>query len=164
MSWTDIRIEKLKTLWGQGHTAAQIVDILGSTSRGSVMGKLHRLGLCNTERAVKPPPLMRPPSVTPRIKAVGRLTGHLPPATVIKKAPTPIIDDEAEVIPESERITILQLTEHTCKWPIGTPGTDNFRFCGKQKDITTPYCDGHGARAFVPAPPRKVSSHYEKVA
>lgn len=45
MSWTDERIEKLKSLWGQGLTASQIADDLGGVSRNAVIGKAHRLGL-----------------------------------------------------------------------------------------------------------------------
>ncbi|MFW2829764.1 GcrA family cell cycle regulator [Sphingomonas sp. ID0503] len=45
MSWTDERIERLKTLWGQGMTASQIAEELTGVSRNAVIGKAHRLGL-----------------------------------------------------------------------------------------------------------------------
>ena len=45
MSWTDERIERLKSLWTQGMTASQIADELGGVSRNAVIGKAHRLGL-----------------------------------------------------------------------------------------------------------------------
>ena len=45
MSWTDERIERLKTLWTEGNTASQIADALGGVSRNAVIGKAHRLGL-----------------------------------------------------------------------------------------------------------------------
>src|ERR1044072_9259256 len=44
MSWTDERIEQLKTLWMNGATASQIADDLGGVSRNAVIGKAHRLG------------------------------------------------------------------------------------------------------------------------
>jgi GcrA cell cycle regulator len=54
MSWTDERIEKLRSLWGQGLTASQIADELGAVSRNAVIGKAHRLGLESRPSPVKP--------------------------------------------------------------------------------------------------------------
>ena len=54
MSWTDERIERLKTLWTQGVTASQIADELGGVSRNAVIGKAHRLGLQARPSPVKP--------------------------------------------------------------------------------------------------------------
>ena len=45
MSWTTDREEKLKELWKKGHTASQIAEILGGTTRNAVIGKAHRLNL-----------------------------------------------------------------------------------------------------------------------
>ncbi|WP_019515977.1 GcrA family cell cycle regulator [Sphingomonas sp. Mn802worker] len=45
MSWTDERIDTLKTMWEAGQTASQIADALGGVSRNAVIGKAHRLGL-----------------------------------------------------------------------------------------------------------------------
>jgi GcrA cell cycle regulator len=54
MGWTDERIDKLKSLWGQGLTASQIADELGGVSRNAVIGKAHRLGLESRPSPVKP--------------------------------------------------------------------------------------------------------------
>ena len=58
MSWTQEREEKLKELWKKGHTASQIAEILGGTTRNAVIGKAHRLKLAaraasKTSRIVK---------------------------------------------------------------------------------------------------------------
>ncbi|OYY66351.1 GcrA family cell cycle regulator [Sphingomonas sp. 28-62-11] len=45
MSWTDERIDTLKTMWEKGLTASQIAESLGGVSRNAVIGKAHRLGL-----------------------------------------------------------------------------------------------------------------------
>lgn len=44
VSWSDERIERLKTLWKSGETASEIGEELG-LSRGAIMGKVHRLDL-----------------------------------------------------------------------------------------------------------------------
>ena len=45
MSWTEEKVEKLKKLWSKGHTASQIAEALGDTTRNAVIGKAHRLNL-----------------------------------------------------------------------------------------------------------------------
>lgn len=51
-------------------------------------------------------------------------------------------------IPEERRLSLLQLNEHTCKWPIGDPLTPDFYFCGQHSDEGKPYCDFHSRRAY----------------
>ncbi len=53
MSWTDERIDRLKSLWEKGLTASQIADELGGVSRNAVIGKAHRLGLKSRPSPVK---------------------------------------------------------------------------------------------------------------
>lgn len=53
MSWTDQRIDQLKTLWEKGLTASQIAEELGGVSRNAVIGKAHRLGLKSRPSPVK---------------------------------------------------------------------------------------------------------------
>ncbi len=54
MSWTDERIETLKTMWEAGQTASQIAEALGGVSRNAVIGKAHRLDLQSRPSPVKP--------------------------------------------------------------------------------------------------------------
>ena len=54
MSWTDERIDTLKTMWADGATASQIAEKLGGVSRNAVIGKAHRLGLKARPSPVKP--------------------------------------------------------------------------------------------------------------
>ena len=45
MSWNDERVNTLKKLWAEGHSASQIAKQLGGVTRNAVIGKVHRLGL-----------------------------------------------------------------------------------------------------------------------
>ena len=57
MSWTEEREAKLKELWEKGHTASQIAEMLGGTTRNAVIGKAHRLKLAGRvapKKAEKP--------------------------------------------------------------------------------------------------------------
>ena len=53
MSWTDERIDQLRSMWEKGLTASQIADELGGVSRNAVIGKAHRLGLKSRPSPVK---------------------------------------------------------------------------------------------------------------
>ena len=53
MSWTDERIDRLKTMWEKGLTASQIAEDLSGVSRNAVIGKAHRLGLQSRPSPVK---------------------------------------------------------------------------------------------------------------
>jgi GcrA cell cycle regulator len=68
MSWTDERIDKLRTMWEGGATASQIADELGGVSRNAVIGKAHRLGLKARPSPVKPneKPAARPAAAPPK--------------------------------------------------------------------------------------------------
>jgi len=43
-TWTNERIETLKTMWAEGHHTLKIAEAIG-VSRGAVIGKAHRLCL-----------------------------------------------------------------------------------------------------------------------
>lgn len=45
------------------------------------------------------------------------------------------------------RVTLVQLNEHTCKWPIGDPREAGFGFCGAKPIAGKPYCERHAMRA-----------------
>ena len=45
MSWTEEKVTKLRELWGKGHTASEIAEKMGGTTRNAVIGKAHRLNL-----------------------------------------------------------------------------------------------------------------------
>jgi GcrA cell cycle regulator len=42
----------------------------------------------------------------------------------------------------------LDLNERMCRWPIGHPGDNDFRFCGAQRIPGRPYCADHCAVAY----------------
>ena len=53
-TWDETREAKLKELWEKGHTASQIAEILGGTTRNAVIGKAHRLKLAGRVQPRKP--------------------------------------------------------------------------------------------------------------
>ena len=58
-------------------------------------------------------------------------------------------------IGNARRLTLMELTERTCKWPVGDPATDNFWFCGLPTQAGKPYCEAHVGVAFQPMSSRR---------
>jgi GcrA cell cycle regulator len=158
MSWTDERVEMLKKLWADGLSASQIAAELGGITRNAVIGKVHRLGLSG--RAKSPSssaPRPRKPRSHTHLLRVPRpsMRGNtaLAHAFEYDLAEEPELLDN--VIPIGQRRTILELTEETCRWPIGDPGSPEFFFCGGQSLTSLPYCAYHSRVAYQPANVRR---------
>lgn len=59
------------------------------------------------------------------------------------------------VVPLSERVTIMDLREYMCRWPVGDPTSPSFRFCGARSVTGMPYCAHHAAIAYQPVLDRR---------
>jgi GcrA cell cycle regulator len=62
---------------------------------------------------------------------------------------------EDVVVPISRHLKLVELNEHTCKWPIGDPLQEDFHFCGNDSAENAPYCTYHSRLAFQPASDRR---------
>ncbi|TMV63736.1 GcrA cell cycle regulator, partial [Thioclava sp. BHET1] len=60
-----------------------------------------------------------------------------------------------EVEKRARKLTLMELTERTCKWPIGDPATDDFWFCCLGTQAGKPYCEAHVGVAFQPMSSRR---------
>ena len=65
------------------------------------------------------------------------------------------LKDLLKVEMKSKKISLMDLTERTCKWPIGDPATDKFWFCGHEAEPGKPYCKTHISIAFQPITQRR---------
>ena len=168
MSWTDERVDRLKKLWADGLSASQIAAELGGVSRNAVIGKVHRLNLpgraksggSSASRAKRVSSASRGgyAARSGATRSIPRTRG----ATALK--PDIIADAVAEidtrpvedvVVPIFRKLPLTELTEKTCKWPIGDPLQDDFYFCGAECDEGSPYCSYHSKLAFQPTADRK---------
>ena len=141
MSWTSEKVEKLKELWSKGHTASQIAEMLGDTTRNAVIGKAHRLNL-----AARAPSKQH--SNAPKSKEDKQVIrrGNAP---MSRKAKFQSILLDKNFEPENPK-SLEELSEDTCKWPIGHPNEESFYFCGRKPEEDFPYCKLHVLYAFQP--------------
>ena len=97
---------------------------------------------------VEPPSRARTMPSAPRIpQAVRDMAGRPfePPREAVKLA-------------DGSYATVLTITDHMCKWPIGDPGSDAFRFCGRRTEADEPYCTAHSRVAYQPSRRRSASA------
>lgn len=151
MDWTAEAIERLKALWAEGHSTAEIGRRMG-ISKNAVVGKAHRLNLparpspIRRDAAPRPAPVPRAPRPMSVARAAPppmlRPAPAVPPAPVVSAAPpAPVLRAFPAARP--------RMGSRSCCWPIGEPGTSGFRFCGGDPMAGKPYCTEHAALAYV---------------
>jgi GcrA cell cycle regulator len=147
MDWTTEAIDRLRALWAEGHSTAEIGRRMG-ISKNAVVGKAHRLQL-----SARPSPIRREASA-PRPAPAGR-GATLPPLRVAA-GPAPLRREPARMIAPAAppRATAVvrpfsRANARSCCWPIGEPGTVGFRFCTAEAMNPKPYCAEHAALAYV---------------
>ena len=141
MEWNDETIARIRALWAEGLSTSEIGRRMGIT-KNAVVGKAHRLNL-----PARPSPIRRTPGEKPvrRVAArrtvgptlptlqaarpaaaPGTATGPAPALNVVR-APVALRPVPVQPRPPG-RVS-------ACCWPLGEPGTPEFRFCG---DPTVP--------------------------
>jgi GcrA cell cycle regulator len=163
MDWTEETIERLRALWAEGLSTAEIGRRMG-ISKNAVVGKAHRLNL-----PARPSPIRRDANAgAPRPPTPRRVTGPtLPPLATSQAAPLPELPRAplaAKPIPPepvpAPKPALRPVTPRigrsvACCWPIGEPGTSSFRFCDADAAPGKPYCADHAAVAYVKVKDRR---------
>lgn len=131
--WTEERVKTLKAMWANGASQNDVAVAL-DMSRGSVAGKLSRLGLGNRGfHAVKGQPRKRRafrPSVEGALKA--------------EPLPEPILD-----VPSHQRVRLLDLRPKQCRFFCGEVGQPDAGFCPEKAVDGRSWCAGHARLVFA---------------
>lgn len=160
IDWNDENISTLKKMWGSGHSATQIAAEIPYASRSAVLGKVSRLKLAprretNARAATQAVDKINPgwergrprapaPAAIPRKEKPSRIASSIfGNFTHAKPDPEPIPDTDPS---DGRGIGLLELRNHTCRWPKGNPAHADFLYCGDPsanlKD-GRPYCPFH---------------------
>lgn len=146
-AWTDDRVGRLKTLWLEGRSAAQIArDLDHGLTRSAVLGKVYRLGLSAARARPRASVLPRPsPPKRRRSQSTGALQAIAEPA----------------LVPEQGEANLLSVRRGQCRWPYGDPNAQDFSFCGRPV-ARGAFCGPHAAIAYRPQ--RQTPESREKLA
>ncbi|RID93233.1 GcrA cell cycle regulator [Gemmobacter lutimaris] len=96
-----------------------------------------------------------PSAPIPLRKAIVPAGQPLPPQPSANEISPEALASVREVEKRARKLTLMELTERTCKWPIGDPATEDFWFCGLPSQAGKPYCDAHVGVAFQPMSARR---------
>lgn len=165
--WTNERVELLTKLWCEGKTAKEIATVLGEgLTRNAVIGKAHRLKLSGRVSPIQANKSVRQSAIEDTAKKAGKLletTRAAVPPSKSKKITKPkiISGKKTEKITKDQlseladkgygpAVSMVDLKDNMCKWPIGDPQEDGFHFCGANKDggASHPYCPNHEHVAY----------------
>ena len=94
------------------------------------------------------------PAFTPR-RPIVPAGQPLPPQPSANEISPETLASAREVEKRARKLSLMELTERTCKWPIGDPATDKFWFCGLPSQPGKPYCEAHVSVAFQPMSSRR---------
>ena len=163
-AWSQESVALLRRRWAEGASASSIAQELGAgVSRCAVLGKVHRLKLKqpefkrhhpDKERVRRRPRAPRPQSGRAGIRAPSRLMAAFQALGL--DALFGAADDPPVSAPASAGRAfgpgcgLLELTDATCRWPVGDPGEADFAFCGAAPFKPYPYCVGHCLIAYRP--------------
>jgi len=121
--WTPERVETLKRLWAEHHSAAEIARAIGcGLTRCAVLGKAHRLDL--------------PTHAAPRKLYRTFARTWMPPAEKRAAKPKP-------EMPAPLNIPFLALEASHCRYVVND--AHPYVFCGQQKRSGSSYCAHHHA-------------------
>jgi GcrA cell cycle regulator len=143
-TWTTERIQLLKQHFEAGLTCREIAAELG-VSRNAVIGKISRLALVrdnggDTRRLVRND--TKDPS---RARPVPRLRRRILRAIQVEPAQSAV----EEIVTSTENgCSLFELSKERCRWPISTPGAEDFCFCGSKPVEGLPYCANHTRLAY----------------
>lgn len=148
-AWPADAIATLRRLRDEHKTDPEIGEFFGK-SKNAIRNKARRLGL-----PVNPLPgsAGRPRSATPAPKRLTPAALNRPLRTVPKPRPVGASPDVRE-IPRVPRYT-PPVERHgrvvECSWPIGEPGTRDFRFCDQPSERGCSYCEEHNRIGHIRA-------------
>lgn len=107
------------------------------------------------EAPEQPDPAPAPqPVFTPR-RPIVPAGQPLPPQPSANEISPETLASVREVEKRALKLSLMELTERTCKWPIGDPATEKFWFCGLPSQQGKPYCEAHVGVAFQPMSARR---------
>ena len=96
-----------------------------------------------------------PAEATPIRRQIIPAGQPLPPQPSANEISAEALAKVNEIEKKAKKLNLMELTERTCKWPVGDPATPDFWFCGLPVQTGKPYCEAHVGVAFQPMSSRR---------
>jgi GcrA cell cycle regulator len=152
MEWAHETLLRLRSLWDEGHSTAEIGRRLG-VSKNSVVGKARRLGLPGRPSPIRrdgytPPPKGAPSAgriTLPKLASLEQPSHSVALVVVAHAKPKPLRRLISTPPPQPKKYGRVGM----CCWPIGEPGTSSFQFCSSLSKPGKPYCADHCNISYV---------------
>lgn len=130
-------------------------------------------GKSGEAKAAKPAAKAEPKAAAPRAAPAPRAEAPAAPRPAVaatpatpQPQPAPVAAPSFQPVPQAARpatpprakgarVTLLDLNDRICKWPIGHPDEADFHFCGKPVNPGFPYCGEHCLVAYQAQMPRR---------
>jgi len=142
MSWNEENTKKLRELWKKGFTASQIAARILGKSRNAIIGRAHRLNLESRAKSKK---------TTLKIKVENDNISEVKTQKLGRKARFKALILDRNFEPENPIYNLENLTDETCRYPLGHPKNDpSFHFCGRKPFDKSVYCRLHLILCFQP--------------
>ena len=163
-SWPQERIDEMLRMNEAGNNLREIAAALGAT-RNAILGKLTRMGvprafLPGHKRAKRAEPKLDAVAARPLRPMKPRAPLPTPEAPPLPPPVPPTEETTApvrhEVFAAAGGVEVWQLSEQTCRWPLGDPlDRERFRYCGERVEAEKVYCGPHCRIAYVPTQRQK---------
>jgi GcrA cell cycle regulator len=148
MEWSDEAIARLRVLWDEGHSTAEIGRKLGC-SKNAVIGKAHRIDLPTRPSPVRQ---LQPGEQPKRVKAHVPVKRSLPALPSLQGPPVNVVPMRSAPRPKRvaprvkvvEQVGPVRVYCKDCQW---VESTKPVRFCDKPAERGS-YCSGHAQIAY----------------
>ncbi|WP_299028527.1 GcrA family cell cycle regulator [uncultured Sulfitobacter sp.] len=104
---------------------------------------------------LKTEPAISPNATRPARNQIIPAGQPLPPQPSANEISPEALAKVNEIEKKAKKLSLMELTERTCKWPVGDPATEDFWFCGLPVKQGKPYCEAHVGVAFQPMSARR---------
>ena len=166
LTWTKERIERLTKLWTRGPERQPDRGRAGRRREPQCRARQSPSPWSGSERAQRrrarrghaSQPARRTPPLLSLLPGRNPTRARIRPSRAANSTGCPKPDRRPRSRggpTRSEGVTIMELREAMCRWPLGDPTTPEFRFCGAHADERLPYCAHHAQIAYQPAAERK---------
>ena len=142
---------------GEAKPAARKVEAKPATKPVAAAKPPANVAPATAAKPAAPVALATPALATPALAPVALApVAQTAPPSDVPPAPVPVPARASQPVrAKGAKVTLLDLNDRICKWPIGHPDEAGFHFCGKPVNPGFPYCQEHCLVAYQAQMPRR---------